>query len=419
MQRFSTPDHNRIEADSPPPGIMDHPRKSPAAVALIPARNNGATLGELIDRIRDRGLDCIVVNDGSTDNTSSIIQSIPESHRIEFSRNRGKGVALRAGFKKAAALGYTHALTLDADGQHLPEDIPLFLNKINEKPDTLWIGNRKVQAGTTGQPLRSRFGANFGAFWYQFHTGNRIADTQCGFRAYPLHLIQSLDCTGDRYEFEIEILILSAWNGIAVEQVPVHRVYFEPGKSVSHFRPVRDFLRISVVNSKASLTRIFLPWKTIHAPGKSAKEKLLHLVKSELKAHSTPRRAAASLSLGVFMSIFPIHGFQVVTLMTLAFIFKLNRALAFLGVSLSSPPMLPFLIALAIGIGKLVVPANIVSLSGSPKANTFLQYGLEWFIGSIILSIIAGITTYIFAYPAFLKLRQARRLIKKGARGPE
>ncbi|MBD3344189.1 MAG: DUF2062 domain-containing protein [Chitinivibrionales bacterium] len=393
---------------------MDYQKQSPAVVAIIPAWSNAGTLKPLLEQIAEYPLDIIVVNNGSPDDTSAVVHSTFVTHSIESAGKKGKGDALRAGFTRAYEQGYSHAITLDSDSRHLPEDIPVILKKIKENPETLWVGNRIIDEEKDNRSLQNRVRNNFDSLWYKFNTGNTIDDPHCGFRAYPLQLIKDIECKGTGNEFEIEMLTYAVWNGITVSQIPVHSVPFDSGKGVPHFRTMIDYFRASRTKFKASLIRIFLPWRTIHAPGKSAKEKLIHLVKSELKAHSTPRRAAASLALGVFMSLFPILGFQVLTVMALAFIFKLNRPLAFLGVSLSSPPMLPFLIALAIGIGKLIVPPDIVQLSINARAATFFQYGIEWFIGSIILSIAAGIVTFILAYPAFSKIRQARGQMKEG-----
>ena len=153
--------------------------------------------------------------------------------------------------------GFTHAITVDADGQHINDDIPLFLQAIEREPGTLWIGDRITPVeGGLPQPAKSRFGRRFGAFWYKFYTGIYIRDTQSGFRAYPLREISSINCRGERYEYEIEILICTAWRHIPVKSIPVH---LSIRRRVSHFHPVRDFMRQNQL--QGGNLRIFFPRK--------------------------------------------------------------------------------------------------------------------------------------------------------------
>jgi glycosyltransferase involved in cell wall biosynthesis len=377
--------------------------------AIIPTYNNATTIESVITETSQYLSDIIIVNDGSTDTTESILQSIANANHkinlIEFETNKGKGAALRAAFDTANAKGFTHAITLDADGQHYPGDIPAFLEKIAQGPDTLWIGDRVLRNRETGEPPRSAAGRKFGSFWYKFITGLDIRDTQCGFRAYPLQAVANLHCTGDRYEFEQEALVKSAWNGIPVQSVPVHLFYASKAQAVSHFRPVRDFLRIFKVNSKAIMIKIFLPFLIVDMPGATWAQKIGAMFKYELSAHATPKRAAASLSLGVFLGLFPIYGFQVATLMALAFILKINKPLAFLGVGISSPPFLPFIIALAVATGRLVVPASWDAAVAHGRYGALISGGIQWFFGSIILAFVFAGVCLAISYPVFVRLK--------------
>ncbi len=384
--------------------------KSPSVhiAVVIPSYNHGKTLGTVIDQVRGHISDVIVVDDGSTDETGRVLREKNVTAAIHHERNFGKGVALRAGFKKALELGYSHVITMDADGQHFSEDIPSFVEKIHASPETLWIGNRSIPVGDTPQPGKSRFGKDFGAFWYRFHTGKKIQDTQCGFRAYPLSWTMALPCRGSRYEYEIEVLVRATWAGIQVRELPIRLFYHPAQQRVSHFRPAIDFLRISVVNSKFSLMRIFTPWHTVGIPGSSGKEKLITFAKRELRANTTPRQAATSVAAGVFFAIFPIHGFQVLTVLGLSFVFKLNRPLAMLGVSVSSAPFLPFLIAAGIAVGRAVLPPGLLSIPENAAGSTFLNYGLEWVVGSCILAPLAAVAAYIVSIIFFSKLNRIR-----------
>jgi uncharacterized protein (DUF2062 family) len=382
------------------------PPVSPAAtsiriVAIIPTYNNAASIARVIADVRQYVPDIIAVNDGSTDATAQILGTIGRITLVAFDRNQGKGRALQAGFAQALALGFTHAITIDADGQHLTADIPLFIEKGHAERETLWIGSRSIPVDATLPPPRSRFGRRFGNFWYRFITGTILDDTQCGFRLYPLTMITSLTLKGARYEYEQEALIKAAWSGTPVRQIPIHLYYQEAGERVSHFRTVRDFLRISAVNSRAAFIRCIFPLSTMVVPGATVREKIAHLVKQELRAHATPKKAAFSLALGVFIGIFPIHGFQVLCLLGLTLLLRLNRPLAMLGVCISSPPLLPLIIIAAVEIGRMVLPANLVMLSGHATGTAVLQGATEFVVGSAILSIIAGVVTFLAAYPIF------------------
>ena len=116
-------------------------------IVIIPTYNNAVTLGDVIKRTLPFGLPILVVNDGSTDNTAEVLTQFPEICVIHFPKNRGKGAALKVGLKTAAKEDFRYAITLDSDGQHYPEDIPIFLEEIEKTPDALLVGARNLQIG--------------------------------------------------------------------------------------------------------------------------------------------------------------------------------------------------------------------------------------------------------------------------------
>jgi len=394
-------------------------------VVIIPTYNNDQTIAGVVHAVRGFVPDIIVVNDGSTDNTAERLAEIEDIEIITCMRNRGKGAALRAGFESASERGFTHAITMDADGQHMPEDIPSFLEALEREPETLWIGNRTLATSGVAQPARSRFGARFGAFWYRCHTGLRIDDTQCGLRCYPLARVVPLRCRTNRYEYEIQILIKAAWAGIPVRQIPIHLHYQPKKERVSHFRPIRDFFRISVVNARAAMTRILMPWLFLDAPGTTAMAKIRYLIWKELTSHHSPSRAAAALALGSCIGLMPIHGFQVLLAMGLSVLLRLNRALAFLGVAISSPPLLPFWIAAGYGLGTVVLPTETVQalalhvgrhglawladlFSTESASSAALTGFVQWFAGSIVMALAVGMLVYAIAFPFFVWFSKVR-----------
>ena len=210
--------------------------------AVIPTYNNGGTVAEVVRRVLQQGLPVIVVDDGSTDGTQDALKGL-DIKILRHSQNRGKGIALRTGLEEARRLGYRQALTIDADGQHDPSDIPALVAAA--APRTLVVGSRNIAA--EGMSSGSTFANRFSNFWFMLQTAHKLPDTQTGFRIYPLEDLPSLKLLTARYEAELTLLVFSAWKGLKLVPVPV-KVYY-PEDRVSHFRPFADFFRISVLNT--------------------------------------------------------------------------------------------------------------------------------------------------------------------------
>jgi glycosyltransferase involved in cell wall biosynthesis len=218
--------------------------------AVIPTYNNARTVADIVRRTLAVCTDVIVVNDGSTDNTLEMLDNV-KCEVISYSRNRGKGYALRRGLEAARAAGFDYAVTIDSDRQHSPEEIPQLIKAIGTEP-TLVVGSRNLQAD--GMPAGNTFANRFSNFWFRLQTGLRLPDTQTGFRVYPLHNLPCLKLLTYRYESELELLVFSAWRGVNIVPVPVSVSY--PADRVSHFRPFYDFFRISILNTVLCLLAI-------------------------------------------------------------------------------------------------------------------------------------------------------------------
>lgn len=214
---------------------------------LVPTYNNEQTLKSVLEGVLAYTDQVIVVNDGSTDSTATIINQFTEPVVIGYEHNRGKGYALRQGLKKAYDLGYDYAISIDSDGQHFPDDLPAFLQALETNPDSIIIGERNMDQASV--PGKSSFGKKFSNFWFEFETGIKLNDTQSGYRLYPVKLLNELTFITNKFEFEIEVLVRAAWAGIPVKEVPVKVFYAEKGKRISHFRPFKDFTRISILNT--------------------------------------------------------------------------------------------------------------------------------------------------------------------------
>ncbi|MDR0893705.1 MAG: glycosyltransferase family 2 protein [Prevotellaceae bacterium] len=216
---------------------------------VVPTYNNEGTIQDVLNRMLAYTDRIIVIDDGSTDSTSRLLA--PYHRRIvainRHVRNRGKGKALCTAFGIARAAHYRYLLTIDADGQHYPEDLPRFADALEQHPDAVIIGSRNLQQ--PNMPGKSSFANRFSNFWFHLQTGQRLPDTQTGYRLYPLQHFPEKLLFPARYEAELLLLVQAAWRGVKL--LPIYiRVYYPPREErVSHFRPVADFARISLLNT--------------------------------------------------------------------------------------------------------------------------------------------------------------------------
>ncbi|MDO3426168.1 DUF2062 domain-containing protein [Chryseobacterium sp. APV1] len=364
---------------------------------LIPTYNNEKTLKRVIDGVLDYTEDIIVVNDGSTDATREILRSYSQIEVIDLPENKGKGNGLKIGFRKAKELGYDYAITIDSDGQHYPDDIPVFVEALlNEKEDVLLIGNRNMSQD--GIPKKSSFGNRFSNFWFWFETGIKLEDTQSGYRLYPLHKIPKKYFT-PKFEFEIEIIVRTAWRHVPVKNVPV-KVLYDPAERVSHFRPFKDFTRISILNTiLVTITLLYIIPRNFVNNFK--KKSIKRFIKEDvLESDGSNRIKAFSIALGVFVGFSPFWGFHTLIVISLAVLFKLNKVLAFFTSNVSLPPFIPFIIAASLFLGSPFVhgDSNIFSqeLNFDLVKNNLLQYVIGSFILATSASAILGAATFLF-----------------------
>lgn len=216
---------------------------------IIPTYNNAGTIADVVQRSLLQCSDVIVVCDGCTDNTLEILNGLKERPCIvELKKNSGKGAALKAGFRYALEKGFAYAITLDGDAQHYPEDIPVLLAANQKHPGALIVGERKG-LDAADRSSGSKFANSFSNFWFALQTGRYLKDTQTGYRLYPLKKLRGLDLLTSRYEAELELMVFASWHGVELVNEQVNVFYPPREERVSHFRPGRDFLRISVLNS--------------------------------------------------------------------------------------------------------------------------------------------------------------------------
>ncbi len=363
---------------------------------IVPTYNNHKTLKRVLDSVLLYTANIIVVNDGSTDETHRILEDYPQLAQIHFPKNSGKGMALRKGFKEAIRLGYDFAITIDSDGQHFASDIPLFISEISNDNPMLLIGSRNMMQ--EGVPKKSSFGNKFSNFWFWFETGDRLEDTQSGFRLYPLKHIPKKYFT-TKFEFEIEVIVRSAWKGIPVKNIPI-QVLYDPAERVSHFRPFQDFTRISILNTVLVFIALFYI-KPRDFFGKLKKKGIKKFfLENILESNDSNTTKSLSIALGVFIGISPFWGLQTIIVLALAVFFRLNKVISFAFSNISFPPFIPFIIYGSLKIGGNFIQSTKPLIFDSSMTFSDVQVNInQYLVGSFILaalmSILFGLSGYI------------------------
>ncbi len=351
----------------------------------MPTYNNQKTLATVIEGVLRYAPNVLVVNDGSTDSTSEILSRFTQIITLTHTTNQGKGMALRNGFKRAIELGYDFAITIDSDGQHFPDDIPGFIARLNESDgNLLLIGSRNMEQ--EGVPKKSSFGNKFSNFWFWFETGIKLTDTQSGFRLYPLQKMPKNYFT-PKFEFEIESIVRAAWSDVSVENIPI-KVYYDFNERVSHFRPFRDFTRISILNTVLVLiTLLYIKPRNFFRNLK--KKDIKGFIKEELlESGDSIFRKSSSMALGVFWGIVPLWGFQTLGVLGSAYILRLNKLIAFAFSNISIPPFIPIIIYGSLKVGGLFVPTPVSVFSTENLNMGFVKNHLvQYIIGSSVLAV--------------------------------
>lgn len=236
---------------------MAAPKNKNLFAFVIPVYNHAGTVARVVQDARALGYPVFVVDDGSTDNTFNRIKDIQGIQILRHEQNQGKGAAILTGFAAASAVA-DWAITIDADGQHYPEDAQILIKAIPEKIRPIAVGAR---SGMTGEhvPWTSSFGRKFSNFWVRTSGGPAVSDSQSGFRIYPLPEALNLKTKARRFQFEVEILVQAARKGIPVIEAPVRVRYNPEGGRISHFRPFVDFCRNSSTFTRLIFRRIFPP----------------------------------------------------------------------------------------------------------------------------------------------------------------
>ena len=378
---------------------------------LIPTYNNEQTLKQVIESVLEYTSNVLVINDGSTDSTLAILAQFPQVKNVGYAVNQGKGFALRTGFKAALDLGYENAISIDSDGQHFAKDLPKFLEYLETKGQALVIGARNMDQASV--PTKSSFGNKFSTFWFWAETFTTVPDTQSGYRLYPISLMKDMRFFTKKFEFEIEVIVRASWKHIKVDSVPV-TVYYAPKETrITHFRPLKDFTRISILNTVLVLiAALYIHPRNFIVPW--FKKETYRQMKYEV-LHSETSNTITSLSVafGIFMGIVPLWGFQLLIGIALAVYFRLNKLLFILFAHISIPPMIPLIIYLSFKVGAIWMGkhASYVFFSRNLSLETIKINVIQYTLGAItfatVAGLIAGLTTY------FMLIAYKKRLIKE------
>ncbi|MDR2076241.1 MAG: DUF2062 domain-containing protein [Desulfovibrio sp.] len=370
-------------------------------LVVVPVFNHAGTLPDVVRRVLSLHPNALVVDDGSTDlpfpatgNASGEVFSAvpPEGHPLyglvsrylRLPDNRGKGAAVLAGAAEAKRLGMSHIITIDADGQHDPDDLPRFLSAAAREPLTVFVGERDFPAENV--PFSSRFGRVFSNFWYRMQTEKTIGDVQSGFRLYPLSIFDAVRCRETRYAFEVEILVRASWAGFSVKGIPVSVRYQPKNKRVSHFKPLADNARIALLNTRLTFRAIMPVPQKKFAPDAEGRISPLHPLRSIrllLADNATPGSLALGAAVGMGIGTLPLPGLHSLLILFLTGTLRVNKIAGLTASQLCLPPFVP---ALCIEAGYYLRHDRFLTEISLRTIGyeAFERIG-EWILGSLFL----------------------------------
>ena len=375
---------------------LGHKIKTLKICVIIPIYINECTLKIVIDGVLEITKDLIVIINGATDATFRILKTYTDITQISLTKNKGN--ALQIAFKKAEALGYDFAITLKTDGQYYLEDISVFVNQLEfeTNKNLLLIGStNRYQKTVSG---RMSFTDKLSIFLYKLQTGVQLKNTQSGFRLYPLKELNKIKFFTTKSEFEIETIVKAAWRGISVKNVPI-KTSIDRQERVTYFKSIKGFLRISLLNTWFIIIA-FLYIKPRNLIRKFRKKGIRRFIKEELLGNNeSPLKSAQAIALGVFIGLTPLWGFHTILVLSLAVLFKLNKAISFAFTNVSFPPFIPFTVYAGIMIGNNVLgePTDY-SFADFEENFEFVKSLKTYVVGSFILASVVSVMLGIVAY---------------------
>lgn len=403
-------------------------------VVIAPTYNNAASLIGVLERIEQVGVPIIVVDDGSTDETPDLLAAWLAGDRcvavkvLTHSPNQGKAAALATGFAHAAQADFTHAITMDTDGQLEPEDMPAMLQAAAHVPRALVLGRRSVS--TPGLPKSNLVGWRCSGMGLWVETGVVVHDSQCGLRVYPLDLLENLRCWAGRFGFEAEIIARTLWAGRPIVTVPVTCHYPPRDQSVSHFKPVRDGAKGFFMHWGLAVRRL-IPWPLFAvkdtddstdgvgdmppggdllrpATGWSAWRAWLSPLVTWRQIRSSGQErfiAAAALGFGAFTACWSLGLWTIVAILYGSKRLNHNLWAVLAGAALAIPPIGPVLGKVAITVAYVPMHLSLPSFEsvapGASELGTIIRtFPVSWFLGSVVVGTVLhwlALTTLMYA----------------------
>lgn len=360
-------------------------------LVVIAHYNHLGTLRQVSELCRAVWPHILVVDDGSENFPEDCLQGL-DVQLVRQTPNQGKGTAILVGAAWAKQNGFTHIITIDADGQHNPQEIPLFVESATSHPQALIIGVRKFDETV---PFGSRFGRKFGNFWVHLQTGKKVQDIQSGFRCYPVDVLDVLTLWSKRYAFEVEVVVRALWAGFTVEEIPVSVVYND--ERISHFSQFKDNLRLTVLNTYLTL-RSMIPVahrQYQQVEGELTKKRFMETLRDNLAAPGSTLRNALSAAWGMFCGSIAFIGIRQVWLFWGAGWWNLNRLLC---VGFEKLCIGPFVPALCIEVGYFLRHGHwLTEFTLTTLGKQALQRVWEWILGSLIVAPCLALCAFLIA----------------------
>lgn len=367
-------------------------------LAVIPLYNHGKTVRQVVQGCLRCGWPVLVVDDGSTDEGPLSLRSLQVTV-LTLPTNRGKGEAVLQAAAWARENGFTHILTLDADGQHNPQDLALLAQSARQYPQSIIIGARRFEGPDV--PASSKFGRKFAGFWVHLQTGKAVSDMQSGLRCYPVQLLEVVKCWCRRYAFEVEIVVRALWAGFGVKEVEVSVFYPPAGKRVSHFHKLADNLRLTLINTHLTMRSMLpFPHRQYACPAGSAagvkKRGYWEVMLENLRQKDSITRNAFSGAWGIFCGSIALPGVRQVMLFWGAGWWNLNKILS---ISFEKLCIGPFVPALCIEAGFFMRNGRFLTeFTLQTLGRQFLQRVWEWVLGSLVVAPLLAAAAFLIVW---------------------
>lgn len=373
---------------------------------VIPHYNHSASLRRVAEGCLAQNPNVAVFDDGSDGSPEELLKGLPVSF-VRFDENRGKGAVILDAARWAASRGFTHIVTVDADGQHDPKDYPLLCAAARENPKAIIIGRRRFSAAEN-VPASSKFGRKFGGFWVHLQTGKAVSDIQSGYRVYPVEMLLCLPFFSKRYAFEAEVPVRALWAGFGLKEVDVSVEY--PKDRISHFSLLKDNFRLSVLNTYLTIRSMLpIPHRQYGPSGKTGKitkRGYWEVMAENLKMPGNVTRNAVSAAWGIFCGSIALPGVRQVMLFFGAGWWNLNKILSISFEKLCIGPIVPALCIEAgyfMRYGRFLTEFNLTTLG-----RQFLQRVWEWVLGSLVVAPLLAAAFIIVWLAGFMLHRSLR-----------